>query len=266
MRINSKGFNKTIEDMDSDNILKYIMFCSVVDNIIDNNFFNLINDFMSLVEDNYIKGLDVNQVTTMEQVKFLVNTHMIDKIANEMSKQVIKVHEDDKWLLIRPITWESSLKYGSSTKWCTASDTNPDHFFRYSERGILLYCINKIKGTKTAFFKTTADKYEVETSFWNEMDSRIDSMESDLDTYIIDIIRNLEKVSNRELGGEVYKKSFAENYEKYEKRKVLRVNDEEPVYENTVMEMGLIEELEMEHVTEQSMDISQQIDWSVEEQ
>jgi hypothetical protein len=183
-----------------------------------------------------------------------------------MSKQVIKVHEDDKWLLIRPITWESSLKYGSSTKWCTSSDTNPDHFFRYSERGILLYCINKIKGTKTAFFKTTADKYEVETSFWNEMDSRIDSMESDLDTYIIDIIRNLEKVSNRELGGEVYKKSFAENYEKYEKRKVLRVNDEEPVYENTVMEMGLIEELEMEHVTEQSMDISQQIDWSVEEQ
>ena len=47
------------------------------------------------------------------------------------------------------------------------------------------------------------------------------------------------------------------------------MNDEEPVYENTVMEnmeMALIEELEMEYVTEQSMDISQQIDWSVEEQ
>jgi hypothetical protein len=273
MRINSKGFNKTIEDMDSDDILKYIMFCSIVDNITDNNFFSLINDFMSLVEDNYIKGLDVNQVTTMEQVKFLVNTHMIDKISNEMSKQVIKVHEDDKWLLVRPITWKSSLKYGSSTKWCTSSDTNPDHFFRYSERGILLYCINKVKGTKTAFFKTTADKYDTETSFWNEKDTRIDSMESDLDAYILDIIRNIEKVSNRELGGEIYKKSFAENYEKKQPSTINEMGPSLEEYENPIprhlemnVEMALIEELEREYENEAEMGISEEIDWLVEEQ
>ena len=62
----------------------------------------------------------------------------------ELRNQVVVDYDSDEWLLIRPITFESSIKYGAGTKWYTTSESNPDHFFRYSKRGCLIYIINKI--------------------------------------------------------------------------------------------------------------------------
>ena len=217
-KINSKGFNFKIEDMDSNNIIKYVMFTTLIENVVDDNVYRAVLDFMDLCESGYMKGLDVNQVKNFEQLKFLVNSNMINKIEKELSKQVIKVHEDEKWVLVRPITWEASKKYGASTKWCTSSNHEGDAFYRYSHRGILLYCINKKDGTKTAFFKTVPngdDEYEIydkETSFWNDKDNRIDSMETDLDGYILDIIKKIEPVSNEKLGGEIFKESYTKYF------------------------------------------------------
>jgi hypothetical protein len=90
--------------------------------------------------------------------------------------------------VIRPLTYHSSLKYGASTKWCTVSDKNPDYFLRYTKRGILLYMINKVTGLKVACFKSLDS--EPEFSFWNQVDTRIDSLESGLPLFIIDVIRD----------------------------------------------------------------------------
>ena len=57
----------------------------------------------------------------------------------DLEKQIKVVYSDDEWVVLRPLTYHSSLKYGSSTKWCTASESNPDYFLRYVKRGILLY-------------------------------------------------------------------------------------------------------------------------------
>jgi hypothetical protein len=97
----------------------------------------------------------------------------------EMEKQVKVVFENDEWLLVRPLTYLSSKKYGSNTKWCTTTESNPEYFLKYSKKGVLIYCINKMTGYKVASFYSL-DKHDPEFSFWNQKDSRIDSLETEL--------------------------------------------------------------------------------------
>jgi hypothetical protein len=52
----------------------------------------------------------------------------------------------------------------------------------------LIYCINKITGDKVGSFKSL-DQHEKETSFWDIVDQRIDSMDSGLPSVVMDIIR-----------------------------------------------------------------------------
>lgn len=55
----------------------------------------------------------------------------------------IKVFENERILVVEPLTHKASCKYGAYTQWCTAVVSNPDYFKRYSARGILLYIIIK---------------------------------------------------------------------------------------------------------------------------
>ena len=41
------------------------------------------------------------------------------ELAKELEGQIIKEYEDEKWVALRPLTFSSSAKYGSSTRWCT---------------------------------------------------------------------------------------------------------------------------------------------------
>ena len=114
-------------------------------------------------------------------------------------------------MVIRPLTYESSLKYGAHTKWCTAAKNNPYQFFRYTKEGVLVYCINKETGYKLAFhmFKDGNKFYDI--SFWNSIDERIDSLSAEIDFDVYQLIKNIytssETKTNKELGGEYWVQS-----------------------------------------------------------
>jgi hypothetical protein len=114
----------------------------------------------------------------------------LKKQKKEMAKQVLKLYETDEWLVVKPLSYQASLKYGASTKWCTASKESSDYYFRYSKRGIVIYSINKKTGNKVAGFKSLDTGHDAETSFWNITDQRIDSMDSGLPSDVLDIFRN----------------------------------------------------------------------------
>lgn len=82
------------------------------------------------------------------------------------------------WFLVRPLTYEASKKYGSSTKWCTTEKHNSNYFYRYY-KNILVYCINRKTGYKVAMNHIV---YDNETSFWNATDQRVDSLLTELDS------------------------------------------------------------------------------------
>jgi hypothetical protein len=214
-----------------------------------------INEFISLFMKKYITNVDVQQIKTWEEITNIVSIANIKFETKEFEKQIVTVFEDEKWLVIRPLTHESSLKYGSSTRWCTASKHSPEHFFRYSESGMLFYCINKINGYKVAIYKSVRER---ELSFWDSADNRIDSMESELDGYVYDLIRkeitNPEHVPNCNLNVLVYNESFERNLKRKEPKKLRnRITEQEPMDDGP---QGRIDNM----VGELSQEIAQAID------
>jgi hypothetical protein len=159
------------------NSLTYMELSNII-HLISNYFgysnFKLIKEFIDLNEKKLIQ----------------ISLSNLKSIDNEMTKQVQKLYETDEWLVVKPLSYQASLKYGASTKWCTASKDNAEYYFRYSKQGILIYSINKKTGNKVAGFKSVDENSEPETSFWNITDQRIDSMESGLPSDVLDIFRN----------------------------------------------------------------------------
>lgn len=67
---------------------------------------------------------------------------------------IIVINETERYLMLSPKTYRGSLKYGSGTKWCTASKYNSDHFTSY-KKGYLVYLIDKT-GKKTKNYSKVA--------------------------------------------------------------------------------------------------------------
>jgi hypothetical protein len=159
-----------------------------MNNFVGTDNFRMFKEFIDLNEQNLIVQNDVTKYKTFKDIELQISLSELKNINKELSKQTHKLYEDEEWLVIKPMSYQASLKYGASTKWCTASRDNSDYYLRYSRNGILIYCINKITGDKVGAFKRI-DEYERETSFWDIVDQRIDSMESGLPIVVMDVIK-----------------------------------------------------------------------------
>ena len=71
------------------------------------------------------------------------------KTKSEVKKEVEKVYEDNRFLIIRPLSHKSSCYYGAATKWCTTTENNDDYFKKYTSRGKLYYIIDKKSSDRT---------------------------------------------------------------------------------------------------------------------
>jgi hypothetical protein len=144
--------------------------------------------FVEYNERGLISENDLGKFKSFDDILNATSLAEVKSYEKDLERQIRIIYSDDEWVVLRPLTYHSSLKYGSSTKWCTASESNPDYFLRYSKRGIVIYMINKITGQKVACFKSL-DK-EPEFSFWNQVDTRIDSLDANLPDFILDSVKN----------------------------------------------------------------------------
>lgn len=161
------------------------------------SFFNIqdlqtFRKFCEYNERGLVSQNDLTKYKSFEEIMLSVSLADMKVDMKEMESQIIKIHEDDEWLLIRPLTYVSSKKYGSNTKWCTTQETNSEYFTKYTAKGILIYCINKVTGYKVASFYSL-DKNDPEFSYWNQKDIRIDSTDSELTLELIVLIRDYVK-------------------------------------------------------------------------
>ena len=148
--------------------------------------------FCEYNERNLIEENDLTKYKSFEQMIAAMGVAEMKSEEKELETQVIKIHEDVEWLLIRPLTFKSSCKYGANTKWCTTTEHNQEYYNKYAKRGVLVYCINKKTGYKVAAFYSL-DKNEPEFSYWNQKDTRIDSTDSNLPLELIGFIRDYVK-------------------------------------------------------------------------
>jgi hypothetical protein len=153
----------------------------------------LFSQFKEYIERGLIDNKDITKFSTFDDVSSSVTLAEIRSVEKELTNQVIKEFEDDKWLLVRPLSFQSSVKYGAATKWCTTFQKEKNYFFKYFHRGALVYCINKITGYKVAMSGEMGYDTLVEVFFWNAEDRRMDFFSVDLDDYLIPTIKRIIK-------------------------------------------------------------------------
>jgi len=190
----------------------FIMYSRVMDvSPFSYNDIKDISEFIDRHSNNKFFSVDVNQIKEISEIQMHNSIASIKEIEKEMENQVVVVLNSENWLAVRPITYQSSLKYGATTKWCTSSRESYYHFFKYTEGGKLVYVINKKTGEKTAMFagySPQSSTYEI--SFWNQVDDRIDSMMANLDNEIMDVLKNIikdEGGSNKSLNDSMWLES-----------------------------------------------------------
>jgi len=167
--------------------------------------------FCELNERGLVEKNDLSSYDNFQEIIDQLTIAEMKSVEKEMEKQILKLHDDGEWIVVRPLTYEASKRYGSNTKWCTTME-DKSYFRKYAGRGILIYVINKKTGLKVASFRSIKD---IEFSFWNQIDERIDSMQSCLPRNILDVILNETEnnfVSNLSLIGEKYEE---ENFRSY---------------------------------------------------
>jgi hypothetical protein len=204
------------------------------------NFFT-IKDFIRYMDKNQIENKDVTTYSTIDDLRSAITLASMKELTKELEGQVIKEYEDDKWLVVRPLTFQASSKYGASTRWCTTYQKEKQYFEKYWQYGILVYFINKVTGYKFAGYKSLKDGNEL--SFWNAEDSRIDYLYVDADEYLFSIVRRIlsSDKTNKELCS-----TKIQNQVMSECRYNLEMSHSEPMYDGPrVVEMNMVMEQEI---------------------
>jgi hypothetical protein len=102
-----------------------------------------------------------------EQVLKPFEHEQISQDANlELSQKIERIFSSNEWLIIVPLTYEASCKYGAGTRWCTASSKYSNFYEQYSKDGPLYILIHK----------ETQEKWQFHFQSDSFMDSRDDQI------------------------------------------------------------------------------------------
>jgi hypothetical protein len=185
-----------------------------VEELSENTFkemFQVVKDFDDLSERNLLENKDIYSYENNEEIVDEIKLAREKVTRSEVKKkETVVVHEDDRWVVIQPLTSRSSNVYGKSTKWCVASD---DHNFKkyfndYTKEGVLVFVIDKtIKDkdcrdnvySKVAFHKYSKDDMKGLT-IWDSKDKQLGVGEM-MELYGL-IPMDIIKVVNETLVGE----------------------------------------------------------------
>jgi hypothetical protein len=164
---------------------------------LDYNVNEVLTEFNEHCNSFLIKNNDITQYNNITEIVEANKKANYQVLKNHKKEKVHVVMENEDWLLIKPLTFESSLKYGSSTKWCTSMRNNPEYFYRYSHRGILIYIINKKTFAKVACFiplDIEESKHTNTLKLYNESDIESDSYVLNLDKTVMEVLINEYKL------------------------------------------------------------------------
>ena len=144
-----------------------------------------------------LKIKDLNQYKNLDQLfDTLQKLGQTARRTVEISDEVDKIYEDNRFVVVVPKTHKSSCYYGAGTKWCTASKDTDSHFSNYKSSGELYYIIDKTLPTSSPYYKVALNKKiaGLTEDFWDVQDKPITDT-----TKIMTIIQNkkmLEDIRN----------------------------------------------------------------------
>jgi hypothetical protein len=209
------GFDGGISKGLSDTELRVLYH---ITDLMNQDSIKIMNEFMNLNERGLIEDNDILRYKNINDLAQAISIAQMKSVDKEMASHVIRVFEDDEWLVLRPLTFASSCKYGAATKWCTTATSEPSHFHRYWNRGALIYILNKQTG-----YKVATQKYYDEddrSTLWNAADREVNWADVDVPAYIFEEVKKelSKNISNRALcDDELYNKVMIECFPMREK-------------------------------------------------
>jgi hypothetical protein len=187
-----------------------------------------VEDIIELVKefDRFQQSLDVKDINRydLDGLKLAIESHketsksQLKKVDTSGTK---KIFEDKNILIVRPLTYESSCKYGSGTRWCTTTAGNPSYFESHtSQEQALYYIILKNFNRDNKFYKIAVHITPSSEIWYDATDERMSDREKEVFNLgapkVIETIKNDYSEYIKERGQSFFKKLFDFNNYKFE--------------------------------------------------
>ena len=170
----------------ADTNFKYADF--VLKNTHPNSSPEEVEDIIELVKefDRFQQSLDVKDINKydLDGLKLTIEYH------KETSKSQLKkfdtsgakkLYEDKNLLIVKPLTYEASCKYGAGTRWCTTTAGNSSYFESHSEGNqALYYIILKNFNRDNKFYKIAIHMTPNIETWYDSTDERMSEREKEV--------------------------------------------------------------------------------------
>jgi len=210
----------------ADTNFKYADF--VLKNTHPNSSPEEVEDIIELVKefDRFQQSLDVKDINRydLDGLKLAIESHketsksQLKKVDTSGAK---KIFEDKNILIVRPLTYEASCKYGAGTRWCTTMAGTSSYFESHtSQEQALYYIILKNFNRDNKFYKI-AIHITPNTEIWYDAtDERMSDREKEVFSLgapkVIETIKNDYSEYVKERGQLFFKKLFDFHNYKFE--------------------------------------------------
>lgn len=187
-----------------------------------------VEDIIELVKefDRFQQSLDVKDINRydLDGLKLTIESHketsksQLKKVDTSGTK---KIFEDKNILIVRPLTYESSCKYGAGTRWCTTMAGQPSYFESHTkdDQG-LYYIILKNFNKDNKFYKIAIHITPNTETWYDATDERMSDREKEVFNLgapkVIETIKNDYSEYIKERGQSFFKKLFDFNNYKFE--------------------------------------------------
>ena len=166
----------------------------------DMDFDMYIDTAVDLVKDfdkyqSQMQKKDINQYKNIIDLESALSPFKHKEELKKLESQVDKVYEDDKFLVIKPKTEESSCKYGAGTKWCV-TQRNTSYFEQYTSGNQELYFVIDKKNSTNENFSKIALHFDNSGTlkYWDSKDEPLDKKQIGILEYafpdLINAIKN----------------------------------------------------------------------------
>ena len=139
-------------------------------------------EFEKHIRDKRIEKTDIGSYRNFKDVIDAVDKADYQVKLKQVEKEVIKLYETQFWLVLIPLSFQSSKVYGSGTKWCT---TQLENWERYKHKYKLIYIIDKKTDNKWAI---SIEKQNKEVLGWLSNDNKTNAYELPFSNEIYSVI------------------------------------------------------------------------------
>ena len=169
-----------------------------------------------------LKKTDINQYTGVDELKRVLDEYSERQRRNYKKQNGANiVYETPKYLVINPLSHESSCYYGTGTKWCTTGRDTADTFNRYNSDGKLFYIIDKTLPSSDPNYKIAlSKKFGGEEDFYDALDKSIKGSPIVQTEEFKKILKSINEYMGVEYAGQL--KIYSDEKEKKKEQERLR--------------------------------------------